>query len=264
MWDLLKNVFFLIFNWRGPAQAPRAADGGAPAPVPPHIPQDGDPKWLTLARADLGIREVAGPGANPAIMRAWKYCDYEPPAGDETAWCSAKCNEWLQRAGQPGTRQPNARSWEKYGNRLVKPRPGCIAVLWRGKPDGWEGHVALYVGPGSRPGHIKLLGGNQGDSVSIAEFNESQVLSYRWPVTGSTSTTLKATQAGVMGDAMTLGGVGLSGLAASAPDLLAASDTLQALAPYWPHFVVIGLLLSLVTRGIVVWSRMQAFQTKGT
>ena len=75
----------------------------------------GEPKWLQLARADLGIRELPGAAANPAIMRAWDYCDYKPPAGDETAWCSAKANEWLQCAGLPGTRQPNARSWLKWG-----------------------------------------------------------------------------------------------------------------------------------------------------
>jgi hypothetical protein len=102
--------------------------GGRAAPVkpemrPPVQPDAGEPKWLQLARADLGIRELPGAVANPAIMRAWQYCDFKPPAGNETAWCSAKANEWLQCAGLPGTRQPNARSWLKWGAGLDTPGP---------------------------------------------------------------------------------------------------------------------------------------------
>src|SRR5262245_25697097 len=116
--------------------APAAADlpGGAGVPVG-QMPASGrTPPWMALALADLGIREIAGPASNPEIMRAWEYCDYSPPDGDETSWCSAKMNEWLQRAGMPGTRQPNARSWERYGKQVSKPERGCIAVLWRGSP----------------------------------------------------------------------------------------------------------------------------------
>ena len=113
-----------------------SASSSVKVPSPSETPQSSEPKWLQLARADLGIRELPGAAANPAIMRAWQYCDYKPPNGDETAWCSAKANEWLQRAGLPGTRAPNARSWLKWGAGLDKPKPGCIAVFWRDRPDG--------------------------------------------------------------------------------------------------------------------------------
>jgi hypothetical protein len=73
-----------------------------PADLPDEVPVSGEPSWLELARQDLGIKEVPGPGSNPSIMRAWRYCDYDPPNGDETAWCSGKANEWTQRAGLPG------------------------------------------------------------------------------------------------------------------------------------------------------------------
>ena len=145
---MLKSLWQAILSlFAGRAPTPAQA----PAPTPPEIPASGDPAWLKLARQDLGIREVAGPGSNPAIMRAWRYCEYDPPAGDETAWCSAKACEWMERSGQPSTKAPNARSWLKWGSGLTKPRLGCIVVFWRGSPTSWEGHVALYIGPGSAP-----------------------------------------------------------------------------------------------------------------
>lgn len=229
----------------------------------PTVPKrSGEPEWLKLARADLGIKEVAGKGANPDIMRAWQYCDYEPPAGDETAWCSAKCNEWTQRAGLPGTRAPNARSWLTWGNKLDKPKPGCVVVFWRGKPTSWEGHVALYVGPGSKPGFIKVLGGNQSNGVTIQDYAASQVLGYRWPVTASNSKTLKATTAGTIGDVTTLAAFTGKTIIESAPDALAFSEGFQALAAYWPWFAVVGITLSLATRAIVIYARLASWQEK--
>jgi uncharacterized protein (TIGR02594 family) len=234
-----------------------------PVPVPPEESVSGDPQWLKLARADLGIKEAFGPAANPEIMRAWSFCDYDPPSGDETAWCSAKANEWLQRAGQPGTRQPNARSWEKYGKKLDKPRAGCVVVFWRGSPTSWQGHVALYVGPGSKKGHIKVLGGNQGNSVSIAEYPATQVLSYRWPVTGSNSRTLKAQTAGlILGDGLTMAAVTGKGISDSLPDALAIGDGVAALAQYWPYAALIGITISILARMVTIWARMHDWQTK--
>lgn len=252
---LLSFLLSLLPGNPEPNQQPDAV------PAAPEIPAAGDPPWLRLARADLGIREAPGADANPDIMRAWQYCDYEPPAGDETAWCSAKCNEWLQRAGFPGTRQPNARSWERYGKQIGRPVVGCIAVLWRGSPTSWQGHVALYMGPG-RPGHVKLLGGNQGNAVSIAEFPASQVLCYRMPVTGANSRTLKASTVGLVGDTMTATGGGLGALAEAAPDLMQASDMLQTLGQKWPAILLAGILLGLAARMVVIYARMDDFKKK--
>jgi hypothetical protein len=53
--------------------------------------------------------------------------------------------------------------------------PGCIVVLKRGDPP--KGHVGFYVG--TEGGHIRLLGGNQGDKVSIASFPPDRVLGRR-------------------------------------------------------------------------------------
>lgn len=247
-----------LFLWLGGSEK-------RPADRPDHVPARGEPEWLQAARRDLGIQEIKGPAANPAIMRAWEYVDYDPPDGDETSWCSAKLCEWMEVSGQPSTRAPNARSWAKWGHELKKPKPGCVAVFWRNRRDGWEGHVALYVGPGDRPDEIRCLGGNQSDSVSVASYNLSQLIGYRWPTTGGNSRTLRAQTAGVIGDASTMLGLAISpnGIIQALPDMLAISEGIKALAPWWGGFVLVGLLIGISARAVTVWARMSDWQAKG-
>lgn len=254
VWRLLEALFLWL---RGGAD--RAAD------MPDTVPARGEPKWLQLARADLGIHEIKGPAANPAIMRAWQYVDYEPLNGDEDAWCSAKMCEWMEVAGLPSTRAPNARSWAKWGHELKAPRPGCVAVFWRDRPDGWQGHVALYVGPGDQPGTIRCLGGNQSDSVSVQPYQLSKLIGYRWPTTGGNSRTLRAQMAGVAGDTLTGFGLAINpdGIVQALPDMLALSEGIKALSPWWGGFVLIGLLIGLGARAVTVWARVSDWQTKG-
>lgn len=251
----MKLLDFLLSFFRAP---------GAAVPVEPPSPEDpvkGDPAWLAMARKDLGLREVAGPASNPEIMRYWAACDYDPPDGDETAWCSAAVNYWTQQSGLPGTRQPNARSWEKWGAKLDKPKAGAVAVLWRGSPTSWSGHVALYVGPGDKPGTVKLLGGNQGNSVCIEDFSEKQVLSYRWPTTGGNSRTLKAQTIGLIGDGLTTASIG-GKVVESLPDALALGTSVQSLAAYWPWFAIIGITISILARMITIYARVSDWKEK--
>jgi uncharacterized protein (TIGR02594 family) len=219
----------------------------------------GEPNWLQLARTEIGLHEFPGSAANPEIMRAWDYCDYQPPNGDETAWCSAKMCEWTERSGVPSTRAPNARSWLKWGHELQAPRAGCIVVFWRGARTAWEGHVAIYLGAGERPGTIKVLGGNQRNGVSIEDYPASQVLGYRWPTTGGNSRTLRAQTAGAVGDALTTSALAM----ATMPDALALSTDLQGLAAWWPWFGVLGITLSIAARLVTIWARTSDWKAKG-
>jgi uncharacterized protein (TIGR02594 family) len=247
---LIRDLFRSLWSWLAPSAPIPAADTPS------------KPKWLDIARAELGTKEIAGKEANPRILEYWKACDYKSPKGDETAWCSVFVNFIMQQAGQGGTKQPNARSWEKYGKELKTPEYGCIAVLWRGSKDGWQGHVAFYMGPGSKTGTIRLLGGNQGNSVSIADYPASQVLSYRWPVTGSNSRTYRASALGGIGDAISATAFA-GAVAQSSSEALAISDGFRELASYWPWLAVVGILLALLTRAIVIYARWHDFQEKG-
>jgi hypothetical protein len=54
-----------------------------------------------------------------------------------------------------------------------------VAVLQRGA-DSSQGHVAFWIG--AKGDRVLLLGGNQGNAVSVAAYPVFRVLGYRWPV----------------------------------------------------------------------------------
>ena len=135
------------------------------------------PKWLEVAEKELGQHEVAGPESNPRIIEYHKSTTLKATS-DEVPWCSSFVNWTMQESGFKGTRSAAARSWVSWGKELKKPEFGCVIVLKRGDSPS-SGHVGFWVGEG--PDHVKVLGGNQGDQVSIANFNKSNVIAYRWP-----------------------------------------------------------------------------------
>lgn len=135
------------------------------------------PKWLSIARDYLGEREIAGKRSNPVISGFFQTVNGSL-LGDETPWCAAFVGACLTRAGLPDTDSFLARSYLDYGAKLTKPRLGCIAVFKRGNST-WQGHVGFFLREiGDR---VEILGGNQGDAVSIARYRKSQLLGYRWP-----------------------------------------------------------------------------------
>ncbi|MGL5096996.1 MAG: TIGR02594 family protein [Planctomycetia bacterium] len=133
--------------------------------------------WMEIARAELGTKEFVGTkNNNPRIMEYLKTVG--PFKNDETPWCSAFVNWVMKQVGQPGTDLGTARSWLKWGLPLAAPEYGCITVFKRGDST-WKGHVAFYVG--QEGSYLKVLGGNQGDAVSVAKYAKSRLLGYRWP-----------------------------------------------------------------------------------
>ena len=105
------------------------------------------------------IGRVAGQRVNPA----------------QTAWCAGFVNAVLRRSGLPGTDSLAARSFLNYGTATNDPQIGDIVVFSRGPG---HGHVGFYAGR-SEGGGIKVLGGNQGDRVSIATYSTGRVIGYR-------------------------------------------------------------------------------------
>lgn len=59
---------------------------------------------------------------------------------------------------------------------MPRPAYGCVVVFSR---EG-GGHVGFVVGR-DKNGNLMVLGGNQGDAVSIRPFPVSRVTCYRWP-----------------------------------------------------------------------------------
>lgn len=136
------------------------------------------PKWYALAEAELGQAEIPGKDHNPRILEYLQIAGFPEVENDDDAWCAVFANWALVSAEQPGTHSRMARSFLGYGKKLAKPEKGCIAVLKRGSNPS-QGHVGFYSH--KKDGRVYLLGGNQGNKVSIASFPEGDVLDYRMP-----------------------------------------------------------------------------------
>jgi len=139
---------------------------------------DNFPPWLEIAESQLGVAEIPGLTHNDAILTYHKSTKLKATE-DEVPWCSSYVNWVLKKAGIQGTDSAAARSWLDWGVPLSEPKIGAVTVLSRGKNPAL-GHVGFFMGF-TESGKVSLLGGNQGDSVSIQEFPKTKVISYRWP-----------------------------------------------------------------------------------
>ena len=134
----------------------------------------------------VGTEEVRGIKDNPMILAMLKL-DGDWPEHDEVPWCSAFVNYicWLLRL--PRSKSLRARSWLEVGRQidLDDARVDCdIVILRRGdEPQpGPEvinapGHVGFYSGHDET--YVRLLGGNQGDSVSVRSYRKERLLGVR-------------------------------------------------------------------------------------
>ena len=133
--------------------------------------------WLNVAWRYLGVGEIPGPADSPAVEAFHDSVDASD-AGDDVAWCSAFVNYCMEQAGLPGTDSRAARSWLDWGISVDPPLYGCVCVLWRGSPSSWKGHVGFWID--EIGDEVVMLGGNQGNQVSVRRYPKSRVLGYRW------------------------------------------------------------------------------------
>lgn len=101
---------------------------------------------------------------------------------DETPWCGCFIQWCMTQAGHP--RRPglaSARRWQPSATETSPPRYGAICVIEHG--DGGF-HVGFFVQ--ALTNGVKLLGGNQGNKVSVADFRGIANSWYNWPVLATT------------------------------------------------------------------------------
>lgn len=134
-----------------------------------------DPPWLAAARRDLGNAETLGPNDSPWIRRMWASLSGAWLLGQP--WCGGAVASWMQQAGVAYPKAYyRARAWLDWGVDLTLPAVGCVVVFERVG----GGHVGIVVGRDAR-GRLLVLGGNQGNAVSVAPFDLDRVAGYRWP-----------------------------------------------------------------------------------
>ncbi|RMB51741.1 uncharacterized protein (TIGR02594 family) [Sphingomonas sp. PP-CE-3A-406] len=142
-----------------------------------------EPAWLRRARSLIGTREAPGT-VNSSTILGWAKklgtkvlgmvynADSVPWCGLFVAWCVA------EDGITPAPIAVRAKAWATWGANLAPERlaPGAVLVFERTG----GGHVGFYVGEDKT--HYHVLGGNQGDRVSIMRLEKPRCVARRWPV----------------------------------------------------------------------------------
>lgn len=140
--------------------------------------------WIAKARALIGTTEIKGSKHNPTIIGMAKDIGINWIVTDETPWCAVFVGHILKQSGLAYQATALARNYSKSVKALDKTKPcyGAVAVFWRGTPKGQDGHIGFVVGLDKNiKGNWLILGGNQGDSVSIISLSPARLLHQFWP-----------------------------------------------------------------------------------
>ncbi|MEJ0017110.1 MAG: TIGR02594 family protein [Acetobacteraceae bacterium] len=169
-----------LFGAQAPAPAAAVAPGaGAGSPVV---------VWFEEAKRLVGVEEDLGAGSNVEILD-WARGLHIPYSGDDVPWCGLFVAHCIGSTlpGEPLPKHPlGARQWEHFGEETT-PRLGAVMVFWRDTLASGLGHVGFYNG--ERDDAYQILGGNQGDKVSLVWVGKNRFRSARWPVTAASIST---------------------------------------------------------------------------
>ncbi|MCU2345482.1 TIGR02594 family protein [Enterobacter roggenkampii] len=112
-------------------------------------------KWGRVKEGDGGINYHKKTGINMSSM-----------VGNSNPWCASFTNYCLKESGYSTSGSASSQSFSKNKNfiKISQPIYGAIVVLR--KKGSWTGHVA-FIYCFFEDGEIGVLGGNQGDSVTI-------------------------------------------------------------------------------------------------
>lgn len=179
----IKGATGAIVDKVAQAAAQKVQTGAAePQPRPVSNAASGqDLPWIVEGKKFLGLAEIPGASHNKTIqgwlreLRAW-WDD------DETPWCGVFVAHCAQATGLAMPKDwMRAKEWGNVGIQLTAPAVGCIVTFTRQG----GGHVGFVVGKDQK-GNLMVLGGNQGNKVSIAPFSTGRVSQYRFPVNKDT------------------------------------------------------------------------------
>ena len=143
------------------------------------------PKLVSAALQYLGVKEIKGSDNNPVIMDMAKGLGLESiyTSDDTQAWCAVFINHLIRITGKPqidikGDKYNLLRAkWlSHWGEKvaLMDAQLGDIVVIDR---EG-GGHVFVLLAFG-KSGNPIGIGGNQGNKVSIAEFDKNRIIAVR-------------------------------------------------------------------------------------
>ena len=146
------------------------------------------PRTISEGLALLGTAETVGKGSNRTIL-SWRdelnqaagvNPNAQPVAGysdDDIPWCGLFAAIVTLRAGKAVVAAPLwARNWAQFGQGGFAAGLGDVLVFSRNG----GGHVGFYVAEDATAYHV--LGGNQGNRVSITRVARDRCIAARRPV----------------------------------------------------------------------------------
>jgi len=138
------------------------------------LSKEAGPKMLVEALKLYGTKEKSGDGNNPEILAWAKEAGVGGYNADSIPWCGLFVAICAKRAGKVLPKNPLwARNWGLWGDIAPMAKLGDVLVFSRNG----GGHVGLYVGEDDTAYHV--LGGNQGDSVSIVRIAKTRCIAVR-------------------------------------------------------------------------------------
>jgi uncharacterized protein (TIGR02594 family) len=139
------------------------------------------PRHLLKAVELYGTKETVGPKHNPVIMGWAKELGIQDTyTNDEIPWCGLFAAIVMHRAGRP---IPSgflwALTWNRFGAAVDSSQVmlGDVVTFTR---NGKGGHVGFYVGEDTTAYHV--LGGNQGNKVSVVRIEKTRLSKARRPL----------------------------------------------------------------------------------
>ena len=128
------------------------------------------PEWIKIAKKEIGVREIVGGQHNSRVLEyhattSGKY------STDEIPWCGSFVNWVMLQAGHTTTMKypERAKAWRKFGTKIGGPVFGSIAI----KNRRGGGHVGFVIGKSKGGKYLYILGGNQGNMVSVRRYERS-------------------------------------------------------------------------------------------
>ena len=133
------------------------------------------PRHLLKAVELMGVTETVGFRHNPIIMGWARELGMQNVyTADEIPWCGLFMAIVMQRADRSPVANPlRALAWNNFGNQVQKAELADVLTFTRKG----GGHVGLYVGEDWT--HYHVLGGNQGNAVSIVRIHRNRLSQIR-------------------------------------------------------------------------------------
>lgn len=134
------------------------------------------PRMVQIGMDQLGVAEIPGHKSNPQILSWARELGIRHYVNDDIAWCGLFQAWVVKQSGREPVKNPLwARNWINWGLPSLTPGLGDVLVFSRGT----GGHVGIYIAEDATAYHV--LGGNQGNKVSIVRISNTRFLGARRP-----------------------------------------------------------------------------------